>query len=400
MAEIKLPERETYLDYDDEKEFNDTEEVEIPGGKFRLQTQKVILTYKHHLDKAKMREFVSERNKGDELVEFYIAHEKGDKKCPYLHTHVVVYWKKRIDTTNARHLDVKVQGENVHPHIRKIPNGKSKWDAVAWMRAVRYLGKEDPDNENLKTYEQERFEELTGGMKGLILKVQAAKSLTEALAFAKTASQIAGIKIAYEAKYEDEDTPHFDIDSWTPRNWQEELMLELKGWGGDRRVTWFYDQVGAAGKSKFTKWAMYELGKDCFAVDAVGRHADIAQNLVLAKKKQFTLRVIILDVSRSFRDRESLYGALESMRNGHITATKYIGGNVTFKCQHLVIFSNFLPKVTCMSMDRWDIRELKSTNKDKYVDSYEVEAINAYDLLATQGDTPVVETPTGYPADE
>lgn len=64
------------------------------------------------------------------------------------------------------------------------------------------------------------------------------------------------------------------------------------------------------------------------------------------------------------------------IKDGFITATKYVGGSMMFAEPHVIVFANFLPNVYAMSLDRWEVRVIEHPNKDPEVtrifDGYEL----------------------------
>lgn len=354
--------------------------AEEEGAKFRLTCRRVLLTYKGHLDKNLMRDFICAKSKSG-FKEFYVAHEEGDnKKTPYEHTHVVVWWNGRIDVTNSRWLDVKPEGEDVvHPNIRLVPDGTAKAFKLGWIRAVRYLGKEDPENVELRTYMEKEYQDLVGGMAGKILRIQSAKTITEAFSYADKFGDICGVKEIFNAKNQERIrlTPiNIQLQPWQKQIF-DELREESKSGFTTRHVKWIYDQRGGKGKTVLTSYLEDEMVDEVVCMDNTGRIQDVAQNLMNCQKSGVQPKVIILDLSRQNKDKEHIYNALESLANGRITATKYQGGQVRFLCQHLVVFANFLPIVSKMSLDRWKIRELV---KEKGVVS--IREISTYSLLS------------------
>jgi len=55
---------------------------------------------------------------------------------------------------------------------------------------------------------------------------------------------------------------------------------------------------------------------------------------------------------------------MEAIKNGLVTNTKYQGGTTINQRPHLIVMANFLPQVSRLSIDRWDIRELISQVDD------------------------------------
>lgn len=357
------------------------ENAEKSGKDFRITSTRLMLTYKSHIDKNKLINFIDKKLKTQTIEEIYIAHENGDTSHGYKHTHVVFKCKPMLETTNCRFFDMETEeGDIIHPNIKlikKIP-GKVPNDPIAWIRAVRYLGKEDPENEYLKTYEQEEFDRQTRTMRGLIEKIITAPTKLDAYALAHKVSDIVGIDMIRKAR-PDQQQKRIDIETYPPQPWQISLLEEIKKVKKfNRTLKWYYDPIGNTGKTYFSKWSIDELGDQVFCMSAFGRNQDAAQIFMGLKEQGKLPRVLILDLSRNFKDRDSIYGTLENILDGNLTSTKYSGGVVNWTCEHVIVFANFLPHVTNMSKDRWDIRELVTEDSDEPVT---VNNLSYYEVL-------------------
>lgn len=82
---------------------------------FRFASEKAHLTYKTHMDEVAVKAMLE--SKGT-LKIYSFVHEVGDDNednpTPYEHTHVFVWWTKRLDLTDHRTFDVN----NIHPNIQ------------------------------------------------------------------------------------------------------------------------------------------------------------------------------------------------------------------------------------------------------------------------------------------
>lgn len=86
---------------------------------WRFQGSKMHLTYKTHLSafdcKLLMQSF------GDVKVWSFV-HEIGsedeDTPTPYEHTHVFVWWRKRLDITDVRAFDMGTEEDPIHPNMK------------------------------------------------------------------------------------------------------------------------------------------------------------------------------------------------------------------------------------------------------------------------------------------
>jgi len=94
---------------------------------FRFAAEKVHLTYKTHLPLDEFKNLICSKCPPLKILSF--VHEHGDdeekEKTPYRHTHVFMWWKKRVDTTDVRFFDYKT----IHPNI-------SKGRGLLWSKTI------------------------------------------------------------------------------------------------------------------------------------------------------------------------------------------------------------------------------------------------------------------------
>lgn len=78
------------------------------------------------------------------------------------------------------------------------------------------------------------------------------------------------------------------------------------------------------------------------------------------------LRVVFFDIPRS--QTNVSYRAIEQVKNGVITSTKYESQTLILTIPHVVIFANWPPKREMLSEDRWDIRVLGAGDRTEPTD--------------------------------
>lgn len=363
----------------------DLDDIPILGenGKFRIQKKhRAILTYKTHIAKDTLKKWII-ACVGD-LLEIYIAHELGKAKLetgePYLHTHVVFWSEKPFSTENARFFDLL----QIHPHCRIINMDKSKATKLAWIRAVRYLAKEDPDNAHLKDFMQDEWLLLSKTMETKVAEIQAAKTLNEAYSCGERLSEALAIKTIFESRVNQRAVRRKVPSPWS---WQADLLDKCAVFREDCRiVTWYYDPIGGCGKSTCIDLAESRFGPEFLFVSSSGRVTDMAEVVRTHIKRTSTdPRIIFVDLERSVRDRDSIYSVIENLANGRLTATKYSSESFKVETDHLVVFSNFLPRVERLSLDRWNILHLS-----KVKDFVTVSPIDANSLLEEQLNSPIL----------
>lgn len=134
-----------------------------------------------------------------------------------------------------------------------------------------------------------------------------------------------------------------------PRPWQADVIALVNTDPDPRKVYWYYDPVGNAGKTYLAKYlidnhnAFYSCG---------GKAMDITYSYNYQP-------IVILDYVRDAQDYVN-YSVLEMFKNGLIQSNKYESTLKRINPPHLIIFANFLPDETKMSADRWVITQLSA----------------------------------------
>lgn len=132
---------------------------------------------------------------------------------------------------------------------------------------------------------------------------------------------------------------------WRP--WQATLLAELREPAHPRKIVWYVDYDGGAGKTELTKYVLTNMS----AIVLSGKMADILHAYDMQD-------VAIFDFPREAQEFVN-YGAIEKIKDGCYHSGKYEGKVVVRDFDaHVVVFANFHPKEEKLSADRWDIREL------------------------------------------
>lgn len=322
------------------------------GRDFLLQNRRIFLTYKTHVDKEALRDFLKEIFPDTKRCE--IAHETGDEQCPYDHTHVFIDCGKAKKVYNCRTLDLEFYNDDgeidevIHPHIQCILTAAHEKNVLV------YLGKEDPECANLCPEETET---------NMMDAIWGCSTLQEALRkYAKSPANVQGVIAAWNARPATEGV----FNETILRGWQieaEDLLVNSKP--SKRDFWWNYCKKGGSGKSVFCNYMQDTYPKDVALMTQFGKAADAYNNIKTFLENGWTGKILICDLSRSFDGRESIYDPLECIKNGRITCTKYTGGSMRLpNIPHVMIFANFMPVFEKVSQDRWKIQEFY-TDKDE-----------------------------------
>jgi len=326
------------------KEANDSLEsdelnLEQEGKKFRFQNQHVMLTYKTHLNKVVFESWLRSSCPKMKIPFIRCAHETGDPKMPYLHTHVVVDFGAKFDTQNVRYFDFN----GVHPQIKRLATREHQ------QNARRYLAKEDPANADLATYKN-----------SVALNIWDCNTVQDALEqFMTKPSDAPGIIAAYSVKT-DQTVLKSDFQ---PKPWHEKLEFWIHQ-QTNRKVYWIYDPVGQSGKTDWTRHKMITESDKIAFLKSVGKVADASLNLVEKWNSGWRGNTIIYDMPRTLSDRESIFEFIECCKDGMFTSGKYKSCSVPTHYMHVVVLANFLPMMKgrngqdTLSLDRWSIWEM------------------------------------------
>lgn len=141
--------------------------------------------------------------------------------------------------------------------------------------------------------------------------------------------------------------------------WQKEILDLINKKPDDRKITWYYDQKGNSGKSSLSKYLYYHHN---IITLTIGKASDIL-NLVYKLQGR---TMYIFDISRTVTQgvMTEIYAAMEAVKNGYFVNTKYDTGVCCMQRPHVIVFSNLLPKLSALSQDRWDIRDLSQMSQE------------------------------------
>lgn len=138
--------------------------------------------------------------------------------------------------------------------------------------------------------------------------------------------------------------------------WQQEIVDIIKGPVDKRKVYWYYDVKGGAGKSTLVRHL--KIQKKVIGIKG-GRPADIAYMLSQYKPEQ--IKAVIIDIPRDDAGHLS-FSIIEQIKDGDVWCPKYESKSLLFNSPHLIILANAPPDEQDMrrlSEDRWVIRKIE-----------------------------------------
>lgn len=143
----------------------------------------------------------------------------------------------------------------------------------------------------------------------------------------------------------------------------QQKVLELLDRQNDRGVLVWFDSTGGVGKSFFTRW-LVERGRAYYVPPTVDNSKQIIQYVCAGYKGQ---PYIVIDIPRSAKWNQSLYAAIESIKDGLVYDTRYSAKIRDIWGCKILVLTNSMPNLDALSKDRWVIYEEKTTKKVKHL---------------------------------
>lgn len=152
-----------------------------------------------------------------------------------------------------------------------------------------------------------------------------------------------------------------DYEGMKPNKLQRYILDIIEQKPDDRKVYWFYDNIGKSGKSYIAKYI--QLTKETYYITG-GKQNDILYGYDGEP-------IIIIDLARTYADNlDHIYTIIENFKNGQYLSTKYETKQKLFKIPHIIVMANFKPDQSKLSIDRWHI-----IDTDDYKEEQEAEKI-------------------------
>lgn len=146
--------------------------------------------------------------------------------------------------------------------------------------------------------------------------------------------------------------------------WQKDVWAAIAKDPDDRTINWICDPAGNNGKSMLCKKIWFE--KQCTALTW-----STSANLCNLIYKSPVATIYCFDLSRAKPQDISgndIYSVMEQLKNGVIVNTKYETGQKLFDPPHVWVMSNYPPKFSALTPDRWKVWTI---NEQKELVKYE-----------------------------
>jgi Geminivirus Rep catalytic domain len=305
---------------------------------FRCQSSKIFLTIKGKYDE----DYIKKISNIQPINKWIYCNEISEDN--YEHSHFGIMFKKKLDIKNPRIFD----NEGVHPNFSSVKS---------WQNVITYITK---DHEYKSNFTVNQMAKRIDNIINSNTLIDAFKNNAEKMSDILPISQIykcKGFLIDKELINE--------IKSIEWKKWHK-ILNEILSEDPDKRlIYWMYDETGQTGKSIYCDKYEIERLHECLVIGCTGSVRDIGdviRNWMIADNVP---RTILIDLPRTAEDKSSIYNILECVKNGRITCIKYSGTTLRFRRPHVVVFSNWLPDFSLLSLDRWAIYEIKDDTINK-----------------------------------
>jgi len=134
--------------------------------------------------------------------------------------------------------------------------------------------------------------------------------------------------------------------------WQQSVVEEISH-PPTRRIHWFYDPVGGAGKTWFGLWLVKHKGAQMVTNAATKDVAEVWN----PDHPGAEYGVMLFNLTKDI-DEHVNYAVMEQVNDGFCFASKYHSRMKVAGKFHVIVFSNFRPRLTAFVDDRWHVTEL------------------------------------------
>lgn len=146
------------------------------------------------------------------------------------------------------------------------------------------------------------------------------------------------------------------LEGKTLRAFQREVCNIVLREPHDRRIYWFVDEKGAAGKSSLIKHIKIKNKKQTLLAE--GKGADVLYALKIHLDTHKIIKNVFIDIPRCMDEKYISYSTIEKIKNGYCMSGKYESCELLFDPPHIFVFANKKPDISKLSQDRWLIYEI------------------------------------------
>lgn len=164
--------------------------------------------------------------------------------------------------------------------------------------------------------------------------------------------------------------------------WEYMLLDILSNPWDDRKILWFFDDIGCSDKSTFLK---HIISNYDFSLISSGKSADMIYN--------WHENNVVIDIPRKMNEFFN-YNAVEEIKNGICVNNKYVGKVKMYNevgNPMIIVFSNSMPDFKAMSCDRFVVKVLTKYYDGKIISKRDFKLRNEcgrlyndkYDIIAS-----------------
>lgn len=373
----------------------------------RIQNQYFLLTYKYHLPFMKFREYLISQirvhfgKKVKATLKFNSSHELGSNagsEEEYPHTHVVFHTGSKLESRAQGCMsffdvcfddededepflpgdwDLPPETKDIHPNVKVLKSRHAYACALRYI--IKYGNKYDECHDQVVRYHIEEEEYLQHATLGDSLLSKTPVDLIRGMRDIKDAPAVkAMIELVSKFSPSKRPVPNEFMDGIPLRQFQADIVKYIMRPNAppyDRHIHWFWEVTGDIGKSKFAKWLYRRFPLDIYLINLVSKSSDFACAIQCAADSGWTGRVLLVDLSRGQKNFKEFLCAVEALKNGMVSCTKYMCKNVDldYESPHVVFFANRHPSAEEMdefSLDRWKIHDI---NHNSFVDCISID---------------------------
>lgn len=141
-------------------------------------------------------------------------------------------------------------------------------------------------------------------------------------------------------------------------HWQKEILKTIQKKPNNRKIYWFWEEKGCAGKTVFCKYLIIKHYALCLS----GKSSDAFHGIVNYKEKNGCFpKIVLFDIPRNDFDYLN-YTTIEKVKDGCFFSGKYDSNQLVFNSPHVFVFSNKEPDKEMLSKDRWNIVNIYKLN--------------------------------------
>lgn len=305
-----------------EQKEKDYEQDESQPKSFKLRNKRVLFTYKDHIPKQDLLNWLSQCI---DIDLHHIWHETSIKG--YLHTHCQLRFKTQPNISNCRKFDYG----DLHCNIKCI-NTDAHWKNVCNYNHTKDGQPADP--EPLVNFDTSQC---VGNLAPMIARIQKKRSFAEVLTSEDTCT-FAKDHMSYTEsvfnckKLEPYEWPH---DAFLP---YQHFCLDLVKETGDRYIHWFWSHQGSVhGKSEFADWLC--ANSNGFPFNISTTYNDACYGMSQDPSSNFC----VWDFDRSVTAGQIDYSILEKFKKRIKFCGKYKSKRVQSELPVIIVFANVPP---------------------------------------------------------